>query len=109
MALKSRLGTIAARVSGARDRGVLAAATHVRDLARQLCPVDTGALKASGRIEPETPAPKIRVIFGGGDVDYAAFVEYGTAASPAQPFLTPAAQAISVTVEVAREIREILK
>jgi hypothetical protein len=43
-----------------------------------------GSLKDSGRIEGES------VMYGGGDVDYAPDVEYGTRFTPAQPFLTPA-------------------
>jgi hypothetical protein len=44
-----------------------------------------GDLKASGRIEDDA------VKYGGGDVDYAADVEYGTSKMAAEPYLTPSA------------------
>lgn len=89
------------------------AAEEILDLASQLAPVDTGSLAASGEaFEDEEPVDESRsrwiVQFGNEDgylgkkggrpagdpVDYAAHVEYGTQKMGAQPFLTPAAEAI---------------
>ena len=109
MALRSRIPAVRARLAAAQSRGVARAAGMVLDLAQQLCPVDTGALRASGRVEPEGPAPVVRVVFGGGRVGYARFIEFGTARSAAQPFLTPAARAIDVRLEVAKEVSDYLK
>lgn len=56
----------------------------VAEMARGMCPVDTGYLQSS-------------ISASGGTItvgaDYAQYVEYGTWKSPAQPFLTPAVQA----------------
>jgi HK97 gp10 family phage protein len=71
-------------------------------VARQLCPVDTGFLRRSIHVEPDSPALRISVI---ASAPYAAYVEYGTPHSPAQPFMTPAARAIDVKAEVARYVR----
>lgn len=100
------------------------AAQEILDLAVQLCPVDTGSLQQSGRVEENVPEDlmdeeglsymprrRVAVIFGGDEdyylgggrenrqpgvrpVDYGPYVEYGTAISPAQPFLTPAAEQV---------------
>jgi len=56
--------------------------------AKRTAPVDTGALRASGRVE--SPEKNVRVVaFGGAGtgVDYAQAVEYGTATRPPSPFL----------------------
>lgn len=54
--------------------------------ARTLAPVDTGALRDSIHAEPG----KVVV-----EVPYAAFVEYGTSDTPAQPYLRPAADTVN--------------
>lgn len=99
------LGDIAAAIG----RGVLAAAVAVRDEARALCPVDTGALVSSLTVSElsEDMGTAEAAVFT--DVGYAGYVEFGTgirgAASPgagpypynpnwpgmvAQPYLRPA-------------------
>lgn len=70
-----------------------------------------GALKKSIKLHTATMSRggriKARVSAGGGEVDYAKYVEYGTRRSRAQPFLRPAlAQA---RVEFASNIRQTLK
>jgi len=77
----------------------------VRDLAKQFCPVDTGSLKMSIRIEiyasPAGVWHKLGVRAGGyitnpktgRKVDYAVYVEYGTSKMSPQPFMRPAWQA----------------
>ena len=70
---------------------LLETAQAVFDVSQQLCPVDTGALRASGRVEPNGPD---QVIIAYGDdekVTYAKYQEFGTVNMAAQPFLTPAA------------------
>lgn len=106
---RNRIPQVRAAIAAAAARGVQRAGSYVVDLARQLCPVDTGALRSSIRLEPAQPALRMVVYAGGGRVDYAAYVEYGTSASAAQPFLTPAARAISVRREVIAEIRKAVR
>jgi len=62
-----------------------ALAEDVRDLAQSFAPVDTGRLQGSINAEGGTVAT---------DVEYAAFVEYGTSDTPAQPFMRPAADTV---------------
>ena len=59
--------------------------------AKKMAPVDTGALRASGRVESPKPTERL-IVFGGAGtgVDYAEFVEYGTMFQVAQPYLRPA-------------------
>jgi HK97 gp10 family phage protein len=103
------MDAIRAGLPGAIERGVVRAADHVADLARQLAPVDTGALRDSIRVEPgDTPTSR-KVVAGGGAVAYAAHVEYGTADSPAQPFMTPAVEQIDVEIEIADEVRQLVR
>lgn len=115
---KSKLNTSGIQTfrKGARqaiDRGVGRAAGYVADLAKQLAPEDEGDLKDSVRVSGEPGSLKRSVLVGGVSgpnkfVDYAAFVEYGTADSPAQPFLTPATKAINVAKEVKAELRALV-
>jgi hypothetical protein len=113
MALKMRgLQKFRSGLDQAIDRGTFRAAEHVRDLARDLAPVDEGDLRSSGRVEPGEPdgSAEYRVVFGGISgpnkfVDYAEYVEEGTPNSPAQPYLDPARRAIDVKTEVAAEIK----
>lgn len=90
-------------------RGVERGAQHIADLAQQLAPVDTGALRDSIRVEPGDSPTSRKVIAGGGAVTYAAHVEYGTASSPAQPYMTPAAEQIDVEAEIADEVRRLVR
>jgi len=70
--------------------------------AKQIVPVDTGALRKSIRKEPSPHREQDSYIAGitaggggvtnprtGREVDYAAYVEYGTSRAPAQPYLRP--------------------
>jgi HK97 gp10 family phage protein len=75
----------AARIA---SRTAMAAAS----IARQLCPVDTGELKASIFVEQDGET-RFAV---GASAPYAVFVEYGTAFSMSQPFINPA-------IELARQ------
>lgn len=90
--LKSNLGALAASIPGVLDVGGAATANDIADLAQQLAPVDTGALRDSKFVERRGPLWVV-----GFSAPYAAHVEYGTSRSPAQPFLTPAVRAIDRT------------
>ncbi len=59
--------------------------------AKRRAPVDTGALRASGRVEKKGRGER-HIVFGGQGtgVDYAEYVEYGTLFMEAQPYLRPA-------------------
>ena len=61
------------------------AAKLVENSAKDACPVDTGALQSSINVSLTENGAKISA-----DKDYAAYVEFGTVKSAAQPFLVPA-------------------
>ena len=91
------------------EEAVERTANQVADVERQLVPVDTGALQATIRVE-DGATPLARKVIAGDEaagVDYAPAVEYGTdhANYPAQPFVTPAAEAISLERNVRDGLR----
>lgn len=99
---------IRAGLKDAIDQGLGQAAAHIGDLAQQLAPVDTGALKDSKVVERVAPG-QWRVSFGRGLPDIrAAAQEYGTRTSPAQPYLTPASAQIDVDVEVGKAVAALI-
>lgn len=98
------LDRIRAGIEGAIERGVVRGANLIADLAQQLAPVDTGALRDSIHVEDGSHALARRIV---ADTSYAAYVEYGTATSPAQPYMTPAKEQINVQQEVADEVRKL--
>ena len=61
-------------------------------IARQLVPVDSGDLRESIAVELDRRTGAASVTAGNEEVDYAAFVELGTAHNPPQPYLRPAAE-----------------
>ncbi len=63
--------------------------TRVERDAKRACPVATGRLRASitHKVERDDQGLSVRI---GTGVTYAPWVELGTAAAPAQPFLRPA-------------------
>lgn len=61
----------------------------VQNTARGLCPVDTGRLRSSIFSRPGQDSAGYFVDVG-TNVEYAAFVEFGTSRSRAQPYLVPA-------------------
>lgn len=99
------LRTLSAQTNEAINRGVARAAHLTADLAKQLAPVDTGKLRDSIHVEQGAGPADWEVVAG---VEYAQWVEYGTAVSPAQPFLTPAMEAIDVELEIKRELQRII-
>ena len=98
-AMNSLPGLLGARVQGG---GLMAAARVVRDEAKTIVPVRSGALQRSIRagrraVTIETlSAPKrvpggaARVRAGGRGAMHAALAEYGTVRTAAQPYLEPA-------------------
>lgn len=72
------------------ERDLLKLGYTVQNTARQLCPVDTGRLRASistSGLQRDARGAYIEV---GTNVSYAPYVEFGTQRSPAQPYLRPA-------------------
>lgn len=64
---------------------LMAGAQVIFDASQDLCPVDTGFLKASGSIRDTGDDVEI-----GYEAPYASFVEFGTYKMAAQPYLRPA-------------------
>jgi HK97 gp10 family phage protein len=89
---KSNLRQIAAQIDSEMDLAMADTAEDIRTLAAQLAPKRSGDLSRSGKVTKKG-AGHYETSFGDG-LTYAVYVEYGTAVSPAQPFLTPAAAAI---------------
>jgi len=85
---QQRLRNIADRVAGVTEQAVSDFADEVVDQMKGVVPVDTGVLRDS--IEKMGGNGKYTV--GPRDVDYAAFVEYGTSNGPAQPYVAPTLQ-----------------
>jgi len=78
----------------------------VKELAVQLSPVDTGALRESIHTEPGDVKGSYRVV---ASVPYAVFQEYGTAHMAASPFLTPALRHTDPLPYFARELSELIR
>lgn len=82
------------------DEGLAQAGEYIVQLASELAPEETGALKASGRSEVQNHV--LSVSFGNGLSDIRAIAqEHGTVYMPAQPFLMPAVREIDVAQEIA--------
>lgn len=84
--LVSNLTKFARNVDDGGTRALLRTGADIVDLVKQITPVDTGALRQSYGVLPET-SQKVLI---GSDMPYAPHVEYGTVNSAAQPHLTPA-------------------
>ena len=105
---KSNLLAIRDGLPQAINQGIQAAAEHIGDLAQQLAPFDTGELRDSKVVEQVGPS-RWRVSFGRGLPDIRAVAqEYGTRSSPAQPYLTPAAEQIDVDIEVGKAVAALI-
>lgn len=78
-----------ARLEVAGEAGLWTVGLHVQNVARALCPVDTGRLRSSimATRGQDGMGPWVEV---GTNVYYAAFVEFGTRYMAAQPYLRPA-------------------
>jgi HK97 gp10 family phage protein len=68
-------------------------ANQIKIDAKEICPVDTGALQRSVRHETDTMHLKADI---GSDLEYCRYVEEGTRKMAAQPFLKPALYEVNV-------------
>jgi len=105
----TELDRIMSRLGINNEQMVRAIALDIEGDAKLNCPVDTGALRSSiftktatfddtnwGNEDTEPlPNPPENVAYVGPTVSYAEYVELGTSRQAAQPFLTPAAMAVS--------------
>ena len=89
--VKNNFPQLKGAVRGGVVKIVNESATEIAAIARQLAPVDTGFLRDSIAVESYNRNELLRVIV---DAPYAGFVEYGTSAQAAQPFLRPAVEAV---------------
>lgn len=85
----NRIPALIAFVETQSRAAVKASADRIAEKARQLAPVDTGALRGSIEAVSVTTGKSAEVRVG---VPYAAYVEYGTYKMAAQPFLSPAVE-----------------
>ncbi len=79
------LDDIEARAEQALAACVKRLADDVCVRAKEICPVDTGALRDSITVSADSESARISA-----DADYAAYVEFGTSRARAQPYLVPA-------------------
>ena len=61
-------------------------------IARDLVPVDTGALRSTIRVETDTRSGDAATLAGDEQVDYAVFIHEGTHLTEGHPFLREAAK-----------------
>ena len=96
--LEEKLSNLDVKLSRALDEALEEIAEKIRDDAKSLVPVDTGALKKSIRIEKKEKL-QVSIVAGGGgvinprtgrEVDYAGYVEFGTSHMSPQPYMQPA-------------------
>lgn len=87
----NRFPEIAAAMPEKTKAVVAKTAFDVEAHAKNVVPVDTGALKNS--ISTEFENDGLTAIIA-PHMEYAAFVEYGTRRMSAQPYMTPAAEAV---------------
>ena len=106
MALKSKLPRLAASLKTTLQQANYDTAKDVSQLGTQLAPEDTGALKASGRVEPDGPANVNSAVWGDAVVDYAGFQEFGTEHMEAQPYARPAADAIDPALRFRQALKK---
>lgn len=83
--------------NAAVKRGVEKAGSEILASAQSIVPVLTGALQSSGAFVIDDGGVG-HVIFGGGEVDYAAYVEFGTNDTPTFAFLRRGAEAAGYSV-----------
>lgn len=99
MALRFDATAILKDVEEKAEEILLQAANDILSVADQLVPVDTGALRASGRIDRISPT-NIRIGYGDDEkIIYAKYQEFGTSRMAAQPFLTPAFSQAEETIK----------
>lgn len=100
----SGIARFRAGINAAIEAAVVEVAKQVEETAKGLVPIDTGALQTS--IETFGAAGEAeRIVSAGQGLDYAGHVEFGTYKTPAQPFMTPAAQRADLKGAVTEELR----
>ena len=105
--LVSHLTSIALQAPSAAAAALQQTGEDIANLASQLAPVKTGALRDSIRAKSVSKG----LVLVGTDKEYAIYVEYGTSESAAQSFLTPAFLQSEATfrLRLKQEIERILK
>jgi HK97 gp10 family phage protein len=93
--LKFNAGVFNGAAQRAAEKALLQTAADIVDIAKQLCPVDTGNLQSSLGAVPVSST----VVQVGTAVEYGKYVEFGTSQQSAQPFLTPAVAQATDTFE----------
>lgn len=88
--LRDRLNNLRPRVRRATEQAVQESGRAMERGMKSLAPVDTGALRDSIRHTVEGTTASAGP---GREVDYAAFVEFGTSRMAAQPYVRPIAEA----------------
>ena len=85
--VKSNLDLIEQASDEAIDRALEAIGMQAEGYAKMKCPVDTGRLRNSITHTVDVTGRKAIIAT---NVEYAAYVEYGTSRTKAQPYLQPA-------------------
>ena len=80
-----RFDEVLAEIVRGRERAARVCGQAAVEYAQEVCPVDTGRLRASIAFAVQDGTAAV-----GTDVPYAAYVELGTARQAAQPYLVPA-------------------
>ncbi len=109
---KQRYNILIPDFERAVSEGLLDLSENVKLEAQKRVPVDTGSLRSSIRVDdPQGTDPlEVQVTAGGtADVDYAAFVEFGTRNASAQPYMIPAARAVNPVTDIVRNIRRLIR
>lgn len=89
--LQAKLDKLDPLTRGAVSRGVQLAGALVEGSAKNLAPVDTGALRSSVHTAGKSTSSGAEASIG-TNVEYAIYQEFGTSKMQAQPFLKPALQ-----------------
>lgn len=108
----AELAASLARLQPAAAKSTATEAERIAARARERVPVRTGALRSSIRASKPGIAGgdvTVTVSAGGQGVDYAAFVEHGTAHMAPQPFMRPAVDSglAALESELADEVARI--
>lgn len=93
----NHLTRIAAELRPKASAIVRKTAFQIEADAKQRAAVDTGAMRGSIQAVMDTDLEATIAV----GVDYAAYVEYGTYKMPAQPYMTPAAEAARPSFDAA--------
>ena len=88
------------------SEALMETAQDILAISQGLVPVDTGALKASGGVN-QINESTVEIGYGNEEVNYAKYVELGTATQAAQPYLLPSLVQAQVTFE--KRLRDKMK